>query len=207
MPVDTNITHAGIKDALRTLNDLDKVTRRAITREYKEIVQPLSDEAKGSVPREAPLSGFDRSWSPAGRGQVLPYQGRTTGRAPRVKGDWQQSKQGRRQMGLWLQWNRDINAYISGKRPQTIGNYTRNLAAFGVKWQGPAAVLFDTSGQSSTPQGAQMIANLNAKYGQPSRVMWRAWQKTSLDVQAEMRELIRKIMRESNRALKENPGR
>jgi hypothetical protein len=37
--------------------------------------------------------------------------------------------------------------------------------------------------------------------------MWRAWQKTSLDVQAEMRELISKIMRESNRALRENPGR
>ena len=200
MPVEANITTAGIKDALRVLNDIDKRARRQITQDYKVIVQPLVEDAQRLVPKEAPLSGMDRNWAPAGRGAVLPF-GAGGGRAPRVPRNWQQTAQGRRQMGKWLQWQAGIKGYVSGKRPVSVGGYTRNLAAFGVKWQGPAAVLFDTSGQSSTPQGAIMVAQLTRRFGSPSRVMWRAYQSSSMDIQDELNQLIREIMRRASQEI------
>jgi hypothetical protein len=105
-------------------------------------------------------------------------------------------------MGKWLAWQKGMNAYVSGKKPITVGSYTRNLAAFGVKWQGPAAVLFDTSGQSRTLQGARMVAALTARYGAPSRVMWRAWKTAGPDVQDEVQQLINRIMHQASEALR-----
>ena len=203
MTVDTSITSAGIKDSLRVLNDYDKRLRRRITVEYKEIVHPMTSEAKALVPTSEPLSGWARSWTPAGSDyQVLPYTGSRTSRPPRPpRANWQQYKEERRQHGKWMAWKMGLNAYISGKRPFTTGTYTRNLAAFGIRWQGPAAVLFDTSGQAKTPQGARMIAALERKYGKPSRVMWRAYERTSLDIQFELRQLIDKINREAMRVM------
>ena len=203
MTVNTTITSVGVKDALRVINSIDKKARRAITTEYKEIVQPLLDDGRRLVPGKAPLSGFERSWTPNGsQYQVLPYTGSKMSRPPRVPGSWQQSKQGRRQMGKWLAWQKGMNAYVSGKKPITVGSYTRNLAAFGVKWQGPAAVLFDTSGQSRTLQGARMVAALTARYGAPSRVMWRAWKTAGPDVQDEVQQLINRIMHQASEALR-----
>lgn len=188
---------AGVKEALRALNDTDKKLRRQITRDYKEIMADTVTDAKSLVPKDAPLSGFNRSWTPQGaQGSVLPFAGGGAARAPRKPSQYEMNfRGGRRQYAKWAIWAQGINAYISGKRPKTVGNYTRNLAAFGVKWQGPAAVLFDTSAQANTPQGQRMVAALQRKFGPPSRVMWRAYEQTSLDVQHELRELVRHIMR------------
>ena len=202
--VETSITSAGIKDSLRVLNDYDKKLRRQITIEYKSIVSPMTQDAKELVPGEAPLSGWERSWTPSGAASpVLPFTKSPRSRQPRLTYGSRQmnSRGGRREYGQWLQWKQGINAYISGKRPQTLGNYTRNLAAFGIRWQGPAAVLFDTSKQAKTPQGQQMVAAIERKYGPPSRVMWRAYQRASLDIQNELRQLIAKINREANNVI------
>lgn len=203
MSVNSTLRIEGVKEALAELNKTQKKLRREITREYKEIVQPVVTEARQLVPREAPLSGWNRSWTPKGASSsVLPYQAGRGGRAPRQPSAREMNfPGGRRQMGKWMQWQAGLNAYISGKRPVTTGGYTRNLAAFGVRWQGPAAVLFDTSAQASTPQGQQMIAALRARYGPPSRVMWRAYGQTSSQVQGELRKLVEKIMREAGRSI------
>jgi len=204
VPVDNKIEVAGVKEALAELNKTQKKLRRAITVEYKEIMQPTVSKARNLVPTDAPLSGFNRAWTPnGGQGSVLPFQGGGQARAPRLPTAREINfPGGRRQYGNWLKWQAGLNAYISGKRPRTIGNYTRNLAAFGIKWQGPAAVLFDTSGQANTPQGRQMVSALTAKYGPPSRVMWRAYQQTDQDVQNQLKELVRKIMRSVNEAVR-----
>jgi hypothetical protein len=39
-----------------------------------------------------------------------------------------------------------------------------------------------------------MVAALNAKYGKPSRVMWRAYERQDEKVQREMRKLVNDIM-------------
>lgn len=196
MPVSGRIEVTGVKEALAELQKTQKKLRRQITHEYREIVQPTVSVARNLVPSEAPLSGFDRSWTPRGaQGSVLPFQGGGRARTPRLPSARERNfPGGRRQYGNWLKWQAGLNAYVSGKRPRTVGNYTRNLAAFGVRWQGPAAVLFDTSGQASTPQGQRMIAALTAKYGPPSRVMWRAMEQTDEDVHFRLRRLVNKIM-------------
>jgi hypothetical protein len=105
-----------------------------------------------------------------------------------------------------LPWNPNaslaIKPYVSGKRPKTIGGYTRNLAAFGVRWTDKSAVLFDFAGQAETPQGQQMIQVLNSRYGRPSRAMWLAYRQAGPDIQYEIRELVEKVMRSVNREIK-----
>ena len=193
--IDSKIEVVGVKEALRELNSIDKRARRQITSDYREIMRPVTTDAKSLVPTKAPLSGFDRNWTPKGASKsVLPFE--RTPRTPRrpSTAELARSRESRRQMGAWLQWQQGINTYVSGKRPQTIGGYTRNLSAFGVRWLGPAAVLFDTSGQSKTPQGAKMVAALTGRFGSPSRVMWRAWSKSGNEVQDNVQKLIERVM-------------
>ena len=201
MPVSNSLEVVGVKEALRELNDIDKKLRRQITKDYQEIVKPVVSAGKELIPKRAPLSGMERSWTPAGASSpVLPFGSNSSSRSPKGPGvNWQQSQSGRRRMGNWLQWQAGLKAYISGKKPRTFNGYTKNLATFGIRWLGSASVLFDTSGKASTPQGAQMIDALNAKFGQPSRVMWRAYQQEGPEIQGEMRDLVNKIMESVNR--------
>lgn len=203
MSVSAEINVVGVKDALRELNTIDKRLRRQITKDYQEIVQPVVADAKRLVPTEAPLSGFDRKWTPQGSSKpVLPFGASGTDGPARPRKDWAQSKGGRKEMGDWNKWKAGIRAYISGKRPQTFGGYTRNLAAFGIRWLGRSAILFDTSAQSSTPQGAQMVRALTSRFGTPSRVMWRAYDASDSEVQYRLRKLVEKIMASVGRDLK-----
>lgn len=203
MSVSAEINVVGVKDALRELNTIDKRLRRQITKDYQEIVQPIVTDAKALVPEKAPISGFDRKWTPQGSSKpVLPFGASGTDGPARPRKDWAQSKGGRKEMGDWNKWKAGIRAYISGKRPQTFGGYTRNLSAFGVRWQSRAAILFDTSAQSRTPQGAQMVQALTEKFGPPSRVMWKAYDASDTEVQYRLRKLVEKIMASVGRDLK-----
>lgn len=202
-----SISVVGVKEALRELNDLDKSARRQLTRDYRELVNPLVVDAKRHVPNEAPLSGMARSWTPRGASAaVLPYTGAARrGPSKPTEADMARSREARRQYSRWAQWDAGIKAYVSGKRPRTVGGTTRNLSAFGVRWQGPAAVLFDTAGQSSTPQGARLVSALTARYGAPSRVMWRAWNSAGPEVQEKVAELIERLMRRVGRKIQAGP--
>lgn len=204
----TEIEVAGVKEALRELNEMDKRARRQLTRDFKEIMKPLTMDAERLIPDKAPLSGFDRSWTPKGSSTaVLPFTGTTTAaRQPRKPTAREMNyTSGRKAMGQWLRWDAGLRTYVSGKRPQTVGSYTRNLSAFGLRWQGPAAVLFDTSGQASTTQGARMVSALQARFGAPSRVMWRAWETGGDKVEANVKRLVRDLMRRTGRKIQLEP--
>ena len=203
MSVSAEINVVGVKDALRELNDVDKRLRRQITKDYQEIVQPVVSVARSLVPTEAPLSGFGRFWKPQwSRDPVLPFGINDQDGPKRPRYDWMQYRAGRTQKANWDAWQKGIRAYISGKKPQTFGGYTRNLAAFGIRWLGRSAILFDTSAQSSTPQGAQMVRALTSRFGKPSRVMWRAYDASDSEVQYRLRKLVEKIMASVGRDLK-----
>ena len=177
MTVATSVEVAGIKEALAHLNTLDKSIRRQITQDFKKLAQPLLIEAKEDVPGKAPMSGWNRNWTPRGmksdfRDSVLPSQGTEA---------------------------KKIVSFVSGKKPKSIGGRTRSLAAFGVKWTSRDAILFDSTGQSNTKQGAQMLSVLNQRFGAPSRVMWRAYEQAAPQVQDQMLELVRYVMRQTTR--------
>lgn len=169
----------GIKEALAEINSIDKKLRRSFTVEYKTIVAPMVAEATQLIPQRAPMSGWNRDWT------------------PRSWNSWRISERGG---GIILPWFTDyrmtpVKPFLSGKRPRTVGGTTRNLAAFGMRWNDRRAILFDMAGQSNTPQGAQMVSVLGQRFGAPSRAMWKAYEQSSLDIQYEIRQLVEKIMR------------
>ena len=179
MTAATSIEVVGIKEALAHLNTLDKKIRRQITVEFRELAAPLLMEAKEDVPGKAPMSGWNRSYTPRqGKSSdpILPWSG-----SEAMK----------------------ITSFVSGKRPRSIGGRTRSLAAFGVKWASRDAILFDATGQSHTKQGAQMLSVLNQRFGKPSRVMWRAYEQAAPQVQDKMLELVQYIMRQTTRQIAE----
>ena len=178
MSTNVSIEVTGIKEALRELNSIDRQARRGITQRFRQIMKPMLDRGKQLVPRNAPLSGFDRYWNPtAGRqssdtpGGILP----------------------------WANFNdqRGIDAFVSGKKPSTYAGVTRNLAAFGARWKGPHAVLFD-----ATASDTELGRRLTARFGPPSRAMWRAMDQTEPDIEQGIRDLVNDIMGRVNRQVK-----
>lgn len=181
MSMTTSVEVVGVKEALRELNSIDKRARREITTRFRQIMQPAVGAAQSLLPTSAPLTGWERVWNPQEglqRGQtassVLPW---STGNKRRVE------------------------AYVSGSRPREMGGVTRGLAAFGMRWKGPQAVLFDMAQDYQTDQGAQMVAALNSKFGSPSRVMWKAWENTDDNVERQIAGLIEDVMRAVGRSI------
>ena len=168
MAATVDVRATGIKEALRELNSIDKRLRKEITAEYQQIVQPMVSSARQLMPTQTPMSGWNRSWAPGGRGDVLPRN--------------------------WTQERTKVKAYVNSKRPSSFGGRVQNLAVFGMRWNSRAAVLFDMSDKSRTRSGAQMVATLFTRFGAPSRVMWRAYEKADSQVQYELQKLVNKVM-------------
>ena len=167
MAVEANIEVAGIKDALKTLNRIDKKLRREITKDYKRITQNVIDDAYQAIPLGPPLRGMARKWRVRSGAELLP----------------------------WGQFDQRVIAKINTKRVKEYALQKVNLATFVVRWENPDAALFDFL--SSGRLGKQ----LNLKFGQPSRVMWKSWERNKDDVNARMTDLVKRVMDETSREL------
>jgi hypothetical protein len=120
--VSTKIEVVGLKDALKTLNKIDKSLRREITKDYKKIVQPVIDDANKLVPSGVPLSGMKRNWSTKSGFKMLPF-------VP-----------GRKQK---------IAAKINTRNIKEYGGNKSNVGTFVIQWQGATGTMFDTSMEGS----------------------------------------------------------
>ena len=118
MTVQTHIEVVGLKDALKNLNKLEPSLRRGITKEYKEIVSPVVQEAQANIP-EKPLSGWRYSWTTKSGFKMLP---------------WDPNKA-----------TKLVKAGVSGKRVRDSGYGTQNLAVFFIRWSGMVDTIFDIS--------------------------------------------------------------
>jgi hypothetical protein len=86
--------------------------------------------------------------------------------------------------------NKNLKAFTSGKKVREApGGFKQNLATFGIRWGGPQATLFDMARKGRLSQ------SLQAKYGSPSRVIWRAYEAQSSEVEKQVRELVNKVMK------------
>lgn len=203
MSLGATVEVKGVKEALATLNALDKATRRQITRDFATIAAPMVQEAKRLLPGDAPMSGWNRAYNVGGAERAAvraaaryanPNRGRIRDFAYR----------GNEEATSLLPWNanaerRSIKAFTSGSK--------KKAAVFGMKWNDRTATLFDMSGHSRTPQGEQMINTLSSRFGSPSRIMWKAYEMSAKDVQEQIRQLIEKIMNESSYALQYRAGK
>lgn len=176
----------GLKHAMAELAAVDKRALKGFRDEYKQIVMPMLQEAKFAVPAKAPMSGWNRSWT------------------PRSGNSWKIENR----MGLlpWMSNSKNsIKPYIDNHRGRryTSGNVSSSLA-FGIKWTSRSAILFDMTGKgvARTEKGNRMMDVLGQRYGGPSRTMWRAYERAGDDVQREMVKLINKIMKATGRNIR-----
>ena len=74
--ISATTTVVGVKDALRVLNSIDKQARRDLTKDFKQITAPVTNDIKAKLPKSAPLSGMARKWTTASGFQMFPYSDR-----------------------------------------------------------------------------------------------------------------------------------
>ena len=132
--VSAKIEIVGLKDALKTLNKIDKSLRREITKDYKKIVQPVIDDANKLVPSNAPLSGMARNWSTKSGFKMLP----------------------------WLPgYKQKIQAKINTRNIKEYGGNKTNVGTFNIQWQGATGTMFDMS--MSGRLGAALTARYGSR--------------------------------------------
>ena len=173
----TSIEVVGLKEALRTLNRVDKSARRQVTKDYKEIVAPVIADIKQDIPMRPKeiMSGWGQKWTTRGGTDLLPWKGNE------------------RAM---------LKPYISGKRPRQWGAYTSSLGVFGIRWKAPAATLLDIAHKWHAPQGKSMIDTLNDRIGtSKSRIMWKNFDRHQRTVEERMKVLINQVMKQAQDAL------
>ena len=176
MSIRTDLQVAGLKEALREINYIDRQARFQITRNFKTITRPVVNEAKHNVPKTPPISGWGRTWrTPQTRFQMLPWDGNPATKL--------------------------IDAKVSGKRPREFAGQIRDLAVLVIRWRGAVNTLFDVAQNSETTQGANMIAGLNNKVGHASRVMWPAYEKHADEVENAIRDEVIRVMAMVNRKI------
>jgi len=94
-----------------------------------------------------------------------------------------------------MSWNdarvrKNIKAFTSGKKiREAPSGFNQNVGVFGIKWRGPQATLFDMAAKGTISQ------NLTAKYGGPSRIIYRSYDMMKDDVDRQVKELVNKVMR------------
>ena len=168
----------GLKEAVKQLNSIDKAARRKLTKDYKQIVEPVLTEAKQRIPLGAPISGWDRSWTTKSGRQLLPWDSA-------VADDY-------------------LKAKVSGKKPREYNGMMSNLAVFSVAWAGAINTIYDLAGRTSrgsTRAGANMIRGIEARKGKASRVLWPAYLANQEEVSKRIQDLIDDLMRQVSREI------
>lgn len=166
--VTATIEIAGLKDALKTLNKIDKKLRTQITRDYRDIAKPVINDANGLIPSGVPLSGMARNWTTKSGFKMLPWE------------------PGRKQK---------IAAKINTRAIREYAGRTTNVGTFSIVYQSATGTMFDMSAEG------RLGAELTARYGSRSRVMWKAWQQNENTVNAEMEKLVKHVMDLTNKEL------
>ena len=168
MTINVTMEVVGLKEALAKLNRIDKKLRMQITKDFKQVMQPVIDEAQSRLPFGAPLSGMEGKWTTKSGYQMLPWSG----------------------------LDDTVTASVSGKKVREFAGFQQNLGTFYARYKGPTAVLFDMTGRKTpkTDAGKRFANNMNAKHGHASRVLWPAWQAAGDRVVDQVRDLVNRVI-------------
>lgn len=169
--INVSITVIGIKDALKQINSIDPKLRRAITKDYKNIVDPIVKTAQQAYPELPPMSGWSR-----------PYKSLGAWDAGKVKKGVQAKVNTRKA--------RNKN-FAAGASFETIGTF---IVYQKTGW----GSIFDMAGRNST---SPMVEVLNSRFGKSSRTMWPAYEQNKEQVDQEMQGLVKQVMHEVDRYL------
>ena len=118
MAAEFGIEVVGLKEALKELNTIDKKLRRQVTKDFKQIMEPVIQDAYSRLPSEPPLRGMKYSWKGQSGKEIM---------------NWQP-----------MMVRKNLKAFTSGKKIRDTGlGFKQNLAVFGIRWGGTQATIFD----------------------------------------------------------------
>lgn len=183
----------GIKEALKELNRLAPDLRRQITKDYKEITQPMVNAARAATPAQPPLSGMSRKWRKVFGGT---WVNANVDRKITVKIDTRRAR----------------------KRNLMQGVQYETLSAFLFQSNEVYGIIFDMAGRGGASDGTYqnrnyrgqeyrytwnntLIRNLNAKWGQASRYMWPTAEQYLPDMEDAITSLTARVEDDISRAL------
>jgi hypothetical protein len=113
----------GVKEALRELNKISPKYRRDVTKEFKNIVDPVVSQAKNANMERMALSGFQRDWTTRSGYKMFPLN--------------------------FQSLERFVVAGTSGKKPKEFMGQMRNATVFFVRWKSPQATLLEMAQKGS----------------------------------------------------------
>ena len=98
-----------------------------------------------------------------------------------------------------MHWENDkveknIKAFTSGKKIRDTGlGFKQNVGVFGLRWNGPQATIFDMA------KNGRLGAQLTARYGTPSRLIWVAYETKKHEVEQQIKDLVLFVMRQTGK--------
>ena len=176
MTVEMHYEVYGLKQALSELSRVDRRLRLQITRDFKQLTNPLVADIRSEIPQQAPLSGMARTWVTQRGYQLFPWNGSAA-------------------MTM-------VKQSVSAKKPKEFAGIVRNLAVFAVKWQGMANTVYDMAGRRNQSALGDRLAD---KHGKPSRIMYPAFERHEGEIQQGMLDIVEKVGNAVNRNLKVTP--
>lgn len=176
--------NAAVKNALKTLKQLEPDTYKILTKDIKGTAKDLASQIASKVPTVAPLSGFD-------------HDGRTKFRKVKAKGSFTPSKKnldGGQVPLVSMALDGDVGFFISDLAGARGKVWKKRTPAYGNHDKGHAV----------TTQGQKMIEALNARYGYSGKAGRWSW-KEYIDLQPKVgqaaQEILDKLMDAVNREL------
>lgn len=188
--VDVSVGVVGLKEALKELNKVAPTLRRQITKDYKQIMQPMIKAAQAAIPTIGPVSGMDRTgWKSKSGLELLPPSG------------WNGTKA-----------QKSLQPKINTRRVKEFRGNLENVGVFGMVWKGYANTVFDMAGRKSggnkdvfsrmgshgrmvgSVGGPHLLAMLRGRYGAASRTVWPSYERNQNELDAEMQKLVQRVM-------------
>jgi hypothetical protein len=176
MTVEMHYEVHGLKQALSELSRVDRRLRLQITKDFKQLTNPLVADIRSQIPEEAPLTGMSRKWTTQRGFQMFPWNG---------------------SVAMTM-----VKQSVSAKKPKEFAGIVRNLAVFAVKWQGMANTVYDMAGRKNKSLLGDKLAQ---EHGRPSRIMYPAFQRHEGEIQQGMLDIVEKVGNAVNRNLKVTP--
>lgn len=179
MSLGIDLKPTGLKEALRTINSIDPKLRRAYGKQIRELGKVVVDAITPLVPSSAPMSGMDNDARTGWKG----------GQTKNVVVKTNTRKARKRNIAL-------------GAKYETIGTIT-------VGTKGAALAITDIAGKgpnrtrNRNPNRARpnMVGVLNARMGQPSRMIWAGGQKAIPEFQKALEPVIKEVIYLANQEL------
>lgn len=166
---------SGLKEALKTINSLDKKVRRQLTKDFENAASPMLQEMKSAIPTAPPLSGF----------------------ANKSRTQWRKNES--KNIKLKLDTRRARNRNLAkGAQYESVGTVK-------IRTMSPALAILDMAGKngSKSDRGAAMVDGLTGRFGNASRFMWPAAERKWQEVEMNLVPVIQKVQSEMTRLLGE----